>query len=202
MNPSHRTAALAVTAAGLAVAGSLQGTQAAFTATTSSAGTFTAGTVVLSDDDSGSALFSATTLSPGDTDSKCIKVTYTGNLANEVRLHVAVTETDAGGVAANALLDSNLNVTIEYDTTTTGAFAGCGDFASEGTLYNGTLFDLDASHYDWTSGAKLGAAGTAWTPATNVARVFKITYTLASAAPDSVQGDSAVGTFTWEAQST
>jgi hypothetical protein len=202
MKPTHRTAALAVTAAGCAVALSFQGTQAAFTATTSSVGNFSAGTVTITDDDSAAALFTATGLKPGATDSKCIAVTYTGSLANEVRLYTAVTEAD--GAADGALLDSHLTVTVEYDTVTTGAFSGCGDFVSEGTIYTGTLAAMAAAHSNFGNGRALGSANgaTAWTPATNNKRVFRITYLLATNAPDTVQGDSAQATFTWEAQST
>jgi hypothetical protein len=205
MKPSTRSAALAVTAAGCAVAFSLQGTQAAFTATTSSVGTFSAGTVTITDDDSAAALFTATGLKPGDTASKCIAVTYTGSLANQVRLHVGVTETDGGGGAVvNAVLDDHLTVAVDYDASTNGTFADCGDFASDGSIFTGTLGAMATAHSNYGNGRPLGSANgaTAWTPATNAVRVFRITYTLASNAPDTVQGDTAVATFTWEAQNT
>jgi hypothetical protein len=207
MKRSHRTAALAITAAGCAVAFSLQGTQAAFTATTSSVGNFTAGSVRITDDDNGVAMFTATAIPQNGSASTCIAVTYAGTLTNnEVRLRVGVTETDGAtpAVPANALLDSYLTVTVEYDTVTTGTFAGCGDFDSEGQIYSGTLAAMATAHSTFANGRPLGSANgaTPWTPATNAVRVFKFTYQLDPAAPDSVQGDSAVATFTWEAQST
>jgi hypothetical protein len=206
MKRSRRTTAIAITAAGCAVAFSLQGTQAAFTATTSSVGNFTAGSVRITDDDNGVAMFTATAIPQNGSASKCIAVTYAGTLSNEVRLRVGVTETDGAtpAVPANALLDSYLTVTVEYDTVTDGTFAGCGDFASEGTIYSGTLAAMATAHSTFANGRPLGSANgaTAWTPATNAVRVFRFTYHLDAAAPDSVQGDSAVATFTWEAQST
>jgi hypothetical protein len=208
MKPFHRSAALAVTAAGCAVAFSLHGTQAAFTATTGSVGTFNAGSVRITDDDNGVALFNVGPLAQNQSGTKCIAVTYAGSLtANEVRLHVGVTETDGAtpAVPANALLDSYLTITVEYDTDTDGTFAGgCGDFVSEGTVYSGTLAAMATAHSSFTNGRPLGSANGAspWTPATNAVRVFKFTYQLDNEAPDSVQGDGAVATFTWEARST
>lgn len=202
---TNRSVALAVTAIGCAVALSLQGTQAAFTATTSTVGDFTAGSVTIRDDDSAAAMFDVQALEPGQNDRKCLIVTYEGDLANEVRLRASLTETDGGSpvVPANALLDSHLNVLIEYDTVTTANFANCGDFTSEGTLFNDTLANLVATHTTFANGKTLGtAAGAAWTPVTNETRVFMITYTLSATAPDTVQGDRAVATFTWEAQNT
>src|SRR3712207_7319239 len=43
----------------------------------------------LSDDDSGSAMFTATGLKPGSTGTKCIQVTYGGSLAAAVKLYVS-----------------------------------------------------------------------------------------------------------------
>src|SRR6058998_1719961 len=70
------------------------GTWSAFSATTQNSGnSFSAGTVILSDDDSGSAMLSLANAKPGDSDTSCIVVTYTGSLAATVRLYGTTTGT-------------------------------------------------------------------------------------------------------------
>src|SRR5690242_19019377 len=59
----------------------------AFSATTANpSNTWSAGSVVLSDDDSGAAMFSAAELSPGVGRQDCIAVTSAGSLPATVRL--------------------------------------------------------------------------------------------------------------------
>lgn len=201
MLPSVRHALVAAAAAGCAVALSVQGTLAAFTSTTSTAGSFSAGSVWLDDDDAQSALIAATGLEPGDSHAACLRVTYDGTMDAEVRLWASYYEGDP--VGDGAVLDANLDLTVQYDTVTTGSPAGCGDFSSEGTLYTGTLQALAAAHTGFGDGAPLGSTNgaTPWTPAPGEVRVFRITYGLAANAPSAVQGDFANATFTWEAQS-
>ena len=200
MKPSHRTAALAVTAAGCAVAFSLQGTQAAFTATTTSIGTFTAGSVKLSDNDvTNDVLLNVGPLAQGASGEKCITVTYEGTLASNIRLHVAVAETDGG--SDGMLLDTHLDIKVDYGTA--GAWANCAGFSAVSRVYSGSLADMRTTALDFDTAKKLGTAGTAdWTPAppTDMVRVFKFTYKLADEAPNTVQGDTAVATFTWRAE--
>ena len=78
---------LIVGAVGL-VAGA--GTFAAFSATSGNSGnTFAAGTVALADNDAGSAMWSVTNRIPGDTVTTCIRLSYTGTLAADVKLYSA-----------------------------------------------------------------------------------------------------------------
>ena len=73
-SPASRRAKISLTALALgALAGA--GTWAAFSATSaSSANSFAAGTVALSDNDSGSAVLSLSNAVPGNSDSGCIMV--------------------------------------------------------------------------------------------------------------------------------
>src|SRR4051794_38794845 len=72
---------IALIAVGVCGAMVLSATNAAFTATTTNgANSFGAGTVALSDDDSGNALFNLSGLKPGDSMNQCITVSYTGSL--------------------------------------------------------------------------------------------------------------------------
>src|SRR3954469_19470592 len=66
------------------------GTLSAFSSSTSNSGNnFDAGTVFISDNDAGSALYNVTNQKPGDTVTSCIKVTYGGSLAANVHLYTA-----------------------------------------------------------------------------------------------------------------
>src|SRR3954453_22493393 len=63
-------------------------TQAAFTATTANTGNNVgSGSVALSDNDADGALFTMSNAKPGDTQTKCINVAYTGTLPAQVRLY-------------------------------------------------------------------------------------------------------------------
>src|SRR3954454_8262701 len=104
----------------------LGASRAAFTASTANPGnSWDTGSIVLAsltDDDcgatpaTGTAMFSATGLQPGDTGENCIAVT--SNTAGNLRLY-------AGGVVDNAL-SRNLDLTIERGRG--GAFGSCTRF--------------------------------------------------------------------------
>jgi hypothetical protein len=164
------------------------GSRAAFTATTANAGdTWTAGSVVLSDDDSNSAMFSATAMKPGDTSTHCIVVTYSGTLAAQaVELYATV-----GGTG----LASDLNAVVAVGTG--GSFADCTGFTATSTLYTGTLADFGTTYADWASGLSTG-----WSPtgASSETRTFQFTVSLPSGTGNAAQGLNASATFTWEAQ--
>src|SRR3954468_21270572 len=68
------------------------GAYSTFTSTTSNAGnTFAAGTVAISDNDAGAAMYSVSNKKPGDTITQCIKVTYTGSVDSDVKLYTSST---------------------------------------------------------------------------------------------------------------
>src|SRR3954465_10288533 len=130
----------------VAVSGALvlSATNAAFTATTTNPGnTFGAGTVALSDDDSGNALFNLSNLKPGDTTTQCITVTYTGSLGSQLRMYAATTGTGLGA-------DLNLKLTRGTFTTPPGN-GDCTGFAADTTNYiahgAGVLYDATLSSF-------------------------------------------------------
>jgi len=170
-----------------------QASYSAFSATTSNpTNNWSAGTVVLSDDDNNTAMFSATNLKPGSTGTKCIAVTSTGSLASAVKLYGTTPATTNG-------LSSSINLTIVQGTG--GGFGSCTGFTALGTgssVYSGTLAAFGSSAISYATG--LGA----WAPTGtgSETRVFQFTYTLDPAAPNSVQGGTASIGFTWEAQNT
>ena len=160
------------------------GSRAAFSATTANtANSWSAGTVVLSDDDSGSAMFNMTAMKPGATSAKCIAVTYSGTLTPaDVKLY---------GTIAGSGLATYLTTTIEIGS---GAVLVHRVHAGS-TLYTGTLANFGTTYTDWATGLAN------WTPAaTPDSRTFRITTTLPSGVSNAAQGLNASGTFTWEAQ--
>ncbi len=64
------------------------GTFAAFSSTSGNNGdAFAAGTVIIADNDSGSAMWSVTNQIPGGSVTKCIRLTYAGTLNADVKLY-------------------------------------------------------------------------------------------------------------------
>jgi hypothetical protein len=195
--PTIRTARLAgwiaipaaVLVSGLAIGGA---SYSAFSATTvNPTNNWTAGTVALSDDDSNTALFTATNLKPGSTGTKCIAVTSTGSLASAVKLYGTSATTTNG-------LSSYINLTVTQGTG--GSFAGgCSGFTALSTgssVYTGTLSSFASSATNYSTG--LGS----WTPTGSASetRVYQFSYTVDPAAPNSTQAGTAAIGFTWEAQ--
>lgn len=193
--PGRRTATIvkwAAVPAALLAAGAIvaQSSYSAYSGTTvNPTSNWTSGTVNLTDDDSNSALFSASNLKPGASGSKCIAVTSTGSLASAVKLY-------GTNYATTNALASSINLKVEQGTG--GSFGSCTGFAaqsSNGTLFNDTLNNL-AAKTNFSNG--LGD----WTPSGtgSETKIYKFTYTLSSSAPDSTQGGTAAIGLTWEAQ--
>ena len=165
---------------------------AAFVASTDNpASNWSTGSVALSDDDAGSAMFTAANLKPGSTGERCLAVTYGGDVAVTVKLF-------AGSSSATNELDDWVDLTVQQGTT--GSFAGdCVGFvqdAGAANAFTGTLETFAGTFTDSATGF-----GT-WAPtASGQIRVYKIVYTIAAAAPNTVQGSNAQIDFTWQATS-
>ena len=178
------TAAVLLTAA-LIVTTSM----AAFSDTTDNPGnTWSAGTVVLTDDDGGvSAMFTVGDMGPLDTATECIEVTYSGTLLpSDVNLY---------GISGGTGLDAYLNLTVEEGSG--GEFGDCsfgGGFTPIGpAIFTGTLASFAATHTNFGTGAG------AWNPAANPeSRTYRFIVTLQD--NNLAQGLGATATFTWEAQ--
>lgn len=156
---------------------------AAFSDTTANAGnSFATGTVVITDDDTGSALFTASNMTPGTPVVECITVTYSGDqLPAPIRLHGTTTGT----------LETYLNTTIEIGTG--GSFGNCAGFTPTSTLFNNTLANFAATHTDWASGLATFTAA-----ANPTSRTFRFTVEVQN--DPAAQGDSSTADFTFEAQ--
>ncbi|MBA8792472.1 hypothetical protein FHX74_000066 [Friedmanniella endophytica] len=181
----------ALVVSGLAVA---QASYSAYSATTvNPTSNWTSGTVALSDDDANTALFTASNLKPGATGSQCITVTSTGSLASTVKLY-------GTNYATTNDLASQISLTVVQGSG--GSFGNCTNFTASTTnptLYSGSLAGFGTGATAKTSFAT-GIGDWAPTGTGSESRTFKISYSLASNAPNSSQGGTAALGFTWEAQ--
>src|SRR3954454_15246151 len=166
------------------------GTFAAFSDTTANNGNeFKAGTVTLTNNSTSAMFDNVTGGQPGaaSTD-RCIEVVYTGDLAATVKLYTTDATTGA--------LSQYINVTI-----TPGAFSGpdpaypsCSGFTPDagGAIYTGTLAGFQSSKNSYANGV---------TAPTTPGVVYKFSYSIDPAAPNSAQGaPTGSHSYTWEAR--
>jgi hypothetical protein len=166
----------------------------AFSSTTTNAGnTITAGTVAIADNDAGAAMYSITNAKPGESVSKCIKVTYTGSLDADVHIYTSST------IGA---LGQYVELTITPGSQTTPTFPSCTGFVADsgGALYTGTLANFATTKNSYANGVvDYPGTGTKW--AANESVVYQVTATLQSSAPEAAQGaTTGAHTFSWEAR--
>lgn len=170
-------------------------TFSAFSSTTANpSNLFTAGTVVLADNDANAALLNLTNGKPGDSDTGCIRVSYTGTLASTVRLYGTV----SGSLA------SYLNVTVTRGIDSSPSYDSCTNFSADGTdyigqgngvVYSGTLAAFPASY---AAGLVDPTSGSPETWSNPESHSYRFTISLAN--NDAAQGLSASGSLTWEAR--
>ena len=165
---------------------------AVFSDTTNTAGSsFSVGSVTLVDDDAAGSIFSVTNMTPGQTVTDCITVTYQGTITDPSGVRVY-----SGGYTDSGDLDTYLNLTIEEGND--GSFGDCTGFTLENTIESGgTLSDFDTAHTNYATGAGV------WDPAsTPETKTYRITVELDAATPTAEQGESVTAlTLTWEVQS-
>lgn len=169
----------------------LQASSAVFTAQTDNLdNSFVTSDVELSDNDSGTALFTVSDMNQSDVETRCIEVSYTGTTDPQP---VALF---SGGYADSSTLGQylNLDVSLGNAGTTCAAFAGT-------NIFSGTLVGFDGAHTDYSNGV------TGWDPAAASTaapetRAYQFSVELDAATPNSFSGESVSGlTFTWEVQS-
>ena len=176
-----------------------QSSYSAFSATTSNpTNNWTSGTVALTDNDGGTALFTAANLKPGSTGTKCIVVSSSGSLPSAVKLY-GTGYTSTPGTPGKNLGDV---ITLKVEEGTGATNAACAGFqpdaAPAATIFNGTLSSFASGSTAYASGV-----GT-WTPAGvstgSESKSYRVTYTLSSTADNGYQNANAAIGFTWEAQ--
>ncbi|WP_189171394.1 hypothetical protein [Pilimelia anulata] len=190
---ARRRGLLTLLGLGVTAAVVYQQTAGTFSATTSNpSNAFTMGSVVITDNDSGAALFTVTGMVPGQTANNCLVVTYSGNATSTVKLYTAnYNATD--GAADGATAPSWLRMHIQVGTGTCGAPVG---LTSVTAAAPGDTMATVSGKTNFANGYTTG-----WTSATNGnTRVFRFTYTLDSSAPNTAQSDGITTDFVWEAQ--
>ena len=191
MNRRHRLLAsvLVVGVLGTVAAGGVFGL---FSATTSNSGNeISTGVVALSDNDSGSSMFNIANAKPGDSWTRCIKITYNGSIPADVHMY---------NLNGTSPLGAYLRVTLTQGAQDSPVFPDCTGFVADATgqLYSGPM--LTGSTPSFATGLPVVPAGqTAWEPGSSL--VFRFVVTLDPATPDSSQG-ATTGSMTtvWEAR--
>lgn len=181
---------------GLAVNLSGMGTWAAFTSSTSNTGnSFSTGTVVISDNDSDVAMLSLSGAKPGDSNTDCISVSYTGSLAANVKLYLS-SLTGTG-------LETYLQVVVTQGTNTSviPMDGSCTGFVAGTVLYSGSGGTTSLAQFPTTYAAGLDDA-VVWAPGnvTPTVRVYRIVVTVID--DPAAQGLNATAGFTWQANNT
>ncbi len=149
---------------------------------------WTAGSVTLTDDDSGTAMFTASpVLKPGQNVTHCITVTSNGTLPAAVKLY-------GTGYGTTNGLGAALDVTITQGTG--GSFGSCTGFTAGSTIYTGTVDAFANGSTAYSNGL------TTWTTSGSSGdnRTFQFSITLDSAAASTTQSGTAQINFVWEAQ--
>lgn len=188
-----RTRKLLATLATVGTLGSLAA-YAAFSAfsssTTNPGNNVSTGTVVLSDNDAGAALYNLTNQAPNNVVQRCIKVSYTGSLDADVKLYLP------GGSVGS--LGPYVNLTVEKGTQASPSFPSCSGFTPQSTVYNGTLQNFAASYSGWSNGlAVYPGSQTKWNPGDEL--VFRFTVSVQD--DNNAQGlTTGSHAFTWEAR--
>jgi hypothetical protein len=136
-------------------------------------------TLSLTDDDAGTALFTATDLRPGAAATRCIVVTSASTAPTVVRVYA--------GARTTSSLSGALRITVDAGT------GGCSGFVSAGSPTTSTLSAFPTT---WAG----GVAGWATTGTGAESRTYQITYALPTNATSAAQGGTASLALTWEAQ--
>lgn len=141
-------------------------------------------TLALGDDDGGSALFTLPAAKPGESVTRCIRITYDGSPGQAVRLSAVA--------AGPGTLAPHLD--LDVDVGTGGSFADCAGFSGT-RIFSGTLADLQANHADYDHGL------TGFVPsAAEPSKTFRLTTRVHDT--NAAQGQTAGVTFAWTAADT
>ena len=172
-----------------------RGVFAFFTGSISYSQSIATGTVAIGTNDSGSALFSLTGMTPSDPAvDKCIKVTMTGTRDSSVRLYSSL----SGSLAPY------VNLTVTRGTDSSPSFASCTNFTADATDYNGdgagVIYAGLLSNYptSYAGGVIDPKTASVETWSQNEHHEYKFTVSLVNNA--SAQGLTEDVTFTWEAR--
>lgn len=187
-----RSRKVLATVATVGVLGSLAG-YAAFSAfsssTTNPGNSVSTGTVVISDNDAGAALYNLANQAPNNSVQRCIRVSYTGSLPADVKMYLSGT---VGSLAPY------VNLTVEKGTQSSPSFPSCTGFTPQSTVYTGTLQNFASSYSGWSNGlAVYPGSQTQWNPSDEL--VFRVTVSVQD--DNNAQGlTTGSHSFVWEAR--
>lgn len=179
---------VAVLLAGLMV---WHGSQAAFTAETYSAGNnWNTGTVLLTNDGTGGAMFSLQDLVPMQTGSHCITVTAATTVPGVVKVYF-------GNTTPDGLQD---NLTLKVEQGSGGSYGSCADFTPAATVAAQPLATYFRDNLSFDTGILPWVKGTG-TQSTS----YRFTWTfdttgLTQAQIDALQGKNVRTDIEWELQ--
>jgi hypothetical protein len=181
----------------LGVAGVLAGAGVypAFSSSATNPGnSFAAGSVTLTDNDSGGALMSFSNAVPGDSASGCIRVSYSGSLNAGVRLYGS----------SSGTLAPYLTLTVTRGTDPAPSFPSCAGFTADATDYigagSGVIYSgaLTAYPGSYASGIVDPIPGSPETWTSPEAHVYRFVVTLQN--DPAARNKSGGASFTWEAR--
>ena len=160
------------------------------------ANTVTAGSVDLSDNDSGGGLLSLASARPNNSVTGCIRVTYSGSAPAKVRI--------SGAPGGTGLADY-LDLTVTRGTISPAAlFGSCTTFTPDATDYlgsgSGIIYTGTVAGFPATGAGALvdpSAPGATWN--TGDVHAYRFQATLRN--DPNAQGKTASPSFTWEATS-
>ena len=169
------------------------GTYSAFTATTTNSGNnISSGTVKIDQHTGATTLYNVTNQKPGDSTTKCLRVTYSGSItASAVKLYVS------SGITNGA----NYNLTIDRGSglTTLDNTMSCAGFTASSTAFNNTLDQVPTTY-----GTGIDGKTAAATWAQNDSIDYRFTISVVddpTANAHTTANASGSHTFTWEARS-
>ena len=179
----------------LAAAGLVfQSSNAAFSGQTRNSGNnWSTGAVALTDDDAGAARFQVENMVPGQTGTRCIKVTANTNVAGTVKGYAVNPVRSAAGLENR--------ITVRMEAGTGGGFGSCDGFQAEETVVPsislGQMFAIDSYAQ--------GVGGWTVSPGTS-SRTYRLTWTfdtsgMTQGEVDQLQGSKTGVDMQWELQS-
>lgn len=195
LTPTARNLLATVVVVGLLIATVGAAVFSAYTSVTSNEGnTFTAGTIALTDNDSGSALFNVNGFTPGDSFVRCIRVDYasTGGVQSGIKLF--------GNSGGTGLVDY-LDLRIRRGTMPApGAPSDCTGFTPDSTDYEGSgagvFVDTQLDQFPSTYAGGIEDPIAAWSDGDSA--VYEITLTVQN--DNAAQGLAATQDFSFEAR--
>jgi hypothetical protein len=194
-----RVAAVLASPIAVVLAGALiwQSSYASFSSTTRNSGNnWATGTVALTDDDAGSARFQVENMVPGQTDTRCIKVTANTSVPGSVRGYLVNPVPSAQGLEDHILISVN--------SGTGGGFGSCTGFVADSAAVVSVPL---STFFSVNSFEAASATGAPWLVTGGVAggesKTYQITWTfdttgMTQSQQDALQGARTGADVQWE----